>query len=545
MAAAATRSINTIDGKYRVLAQLGQGGTADVNLAVARGPGGFSKLVVLKSMRSQFRDEPEFAEMFMNEARLAAQLNHPNIVQTNEVFDFEGLPVIVMEYLEGQPLSTVIAKTRGTARFPEAMHLRVLSDCLAALEYAHNLEDFEGNELGVVHRDVSPHNVFVTYDGQVKLLDFGIAKLNTSHVETATGVIKGKLRYMPPEQITGDGVDRRSDLFAVGVMLWEAATGQKMWGNASEANIMNAVLNGEIPTPSSVHPDVAPELEQIILRALEVEKDARYSTAAEMQAALDEYLANTGSVVRSRDIGVVMSELFAESREQTRAIVQQQLAHVAALTEADVRKFQPIELTATSSQTAFDSSSTHVVGQKPHSWRSVALILALGGLVGAAGLALWSKSHGGEEPRERAAAARVEPTVPEEVYLRITAFPATAQLELDGELLPSNPFTRTYPYEPERLRELKVTAPGHEPAIRQIKLDQNTDLVLTLTELPQPAASTPPEAEPSRPKLPTPAVRPAPRPAPKPAVPAKPKTNCDPPYYVDARGVKKFKPGCL
>lgn len=544
--AAAARSINTIDGKYRVLAQLGQGGTADVNLAVARGPKGFSKLVVLKSMRSQFRDEPSFAEMFMIEARLAAQLSHPNIVQTNEVFDFEGLPVIVMEYLEGQPLSGVLAKTRGTQRFPLAMHLRVISECLAALEYAHNLQDFEGNDLGLVHRDVSPHNVFLTYDGQIKLLDFGIAKLSTSHVETATGVIKGKLRYMPPEQITGDGVDRRSDLFAVGVMLWEAATGQKMWANASEANIMNAVLNGEIPPPSSVQPDVDPELEQIILRALQVDQDARYSTAAEMQAALDEYLANTGSALRSRDIGHVVSELFAESREQTRAVVQEQLSRVASLTEADVREYQPIELTTAGSQTGFDSSNTPVTQTRAPSWRSAALILALGGLVGAAGLALWLKSNRDQQLQQEVAAARSEPHVPEEVYLRITAFPATAQLELDGEPLPSNPFTRTYPYEPDKLRELKVTATGYETAVRQIKLDQNTDLVLTLVELAQPEPSEPAEAEDDKDaKQAKPVVRPVYRPPPKPVALPKPKANCDPPYYVDARGVKKFKPGCL
>ena len=131
------RTINQIDSKYRVIAQLGQGGTADVSLAVARGPKGFTKLVVLKSMRSQFRTEPEFSEMFMVEARLAARLSHPNVVQTNEVFDFEGLPVIVMEYLEGQALSAISARARGTNSFPSEMHLRVITEALSGLHYSH------------------------------------------------------------------------------------------------------------------------------------------------------------------------------------------------------------------------------------------------------------------------------------------------------------------------------------------------------------------------------------------------------------------------
>jgi serine/threonine-protein kinase len=140
-------NIHQIDGKYRLLAQLGQGGTADVSLAVARGPSGFNKLVVLKSMRSTMRSEPELARMFMNEARLAARLNHPNIVQTNEVFEFDGLPVIVMEYLEGQPLSSVLSRARSSSVFTTAMHLRVISEALSGLHYSHELKDFDGTAL--------------------------------------------------------------------------------------------------------------------------------------------------------------------------------------------------------------------------------------------------------------------------------------------------------------------------------------------------------------------------------------------------------------
>ncbi|HSC87419.1 MAG TPA: serine/threonine-protein kinase, partial [Polyangiaceae bacterium] len=251
-------------GKYRVLAQLGQGGTANVMLAVARGPSGFNKLVVLKSMRGNAQAEPEIAKMFLSEARLAARLNHHNVVQTNEVFESPEGPVIVMEYLEGQALSQVAARARGKDVFPLRMHLRVICEALAGLHHAHELSDFDGRPLGVVHRDVSPHNVFITYDGQVKVLDFGIAKLSGAHADTATGVLKGKLRYMAPEQITGEAIDRRADIFAIGVMLWEAASGQRMWRDVSDVTIMNRILNAELPSLREAKPDAPDGLVTII-----------------------------------------------------------------------------------------------------------------------------------------------------------------------------------------------------------------------------------------------------------------------------------------
>lgn len=552
----AARSINSIDGKYRVLAQLGQGGTADVNLAVARGPSGFSKLVVLKSMRRQFRDEPHFAEMFMVEARLAAQLNHPNIVQTNEVFDFDGLPVIVMEYLEGQPLSAVLGRSKSEANFPMHMHLRVISECLSALEYAHNLRDFEGNDLGLVHRDVSPHNVFLTYDGQVKLLDFGIAKLNTSHVETATGVIKGKLRYMPPEQIVGEGVDHRADLFAIGVMLWEAATRKKMWANASEANIMNAVLNGEIPAPSTAAEDVPEELERIIMKALEPDQDDRYASAADMQAEVDHFLANTGSSLRRRDIGDTVCKLFEENREQTRQIVQDQLSKVVSLSESDVQQFQPIELghTATGMSSVSQSRTGH--GQQSSN-RTLLLVAALAILIPTAAFGAWqfakqqSDANAVQREAPKALTAQATRAEKKEILLRITAFPATAILSLDGKELPSNPYSRLYPQDEKQVMELKIHAPGFHDEVRKIRFDQDADIVVTLREKPKPEeekAEEPEEEEeeskPVRRWRPRPVVR-SPAPAPAPAPAAKADTSCDTPYYIDSRGVKKFKPACL
>ena len=520
------RTINQIDSKYRVIAQLGQGGTADVSLAVARGPKGFTKLVVLKSMRSQFRTEPEFSEMFMVEARLAARLSHPNVVQTNEVFDFEGLPVIVMEYLEGQALSAISARARGTNSFPSEMHLRVITEALSGLHYSHELAEYDGKPLGVVHRDVSPQNVFLTYDGQVKLLDFGIAKLNGSQVETANGVLKGKLAYMPAEQITGENVDRRCDVYGVGVMLWEAATGQRMWAHATEANIMNAVLNGDVPTPSSVTPDVNPELERIIVKALSVDPDDRHPTAAVLQAELEEFLAGIGSNLKVRDIGTAVSTLFADVREAQQKVIQQQLAHVSALSGSDLEAYQPIEL---GSFSAISMGSVSQAGPNSRSWKFAWLAVALS--LAAAGL-FWFSS-GTNRATEKAPA---RDTAPSEVQLRLTAFPREAELLIDGTSLP-NPGKRTFARDPTRFVEVVARAPGYKSESRRVELGQNAELLLNLLPLAAPAP-TATQATPSKPIKPSTA---------KPKLPGtvvKP-NDCDPPYYIDERGVKKFKRACI
>jgi serine/threonine-protein kinase len=244
--------------KFRIVLRLSEGGTANIFLGVAQGKSGFKKLVVLKVPKQHVLEETEARRMFLNEARLAARLNHGNIVQTIEVLDQGGHPIIVMEYLEGQALSSILARARDA--FPLSMHLAILSHALSGLHYAHDYTDFDGVCLNVVHRDMTPHNVFVTFDGHVKILDFGIAKLDRADGGTETGVVKGKIRYMAPEQITGEKVDRRADLFAVGVMLWEAAARERMWPGDSDAVIMHRIVNGEIPAPSTVNPEVAPEL---------------------------------------------------------------------------------------------------------------------------------------------------------------------------------------------------------------------------------------------------------------------------------------------
>jgi serine/threonine-protein kinase len=517
-----------LGGKYRILAELGQGGTATVSLAVARGPADFSKLVVLKVMKSALLQERDFSGMFMNEARLAARLNHPNIVQTNEVFDHGGLPVIVMEYLEGQSLSSVIARSRVGSRLPLEMHLRIISDVLSGLHYSHELRDFDGTPLNVVHRDMSPHNVFVTFDGHVKLLDFGIAKLAGSHVETATGVIKGKLRYMSPEQITGESIDRRADVFAVGVMLWEAATDARMWAGMSEATIMNHLLNGEVPTPKEANPEVDEKLQSIVMKALSSNPANRHASAAALQAELDDYLSNLGSEIRPRDIGKRVADMFEDVRTQTRRIIESQLSRVASLTDAEYAAAHPIELT---NLALTQSGSTHLEqyqqsGKRP---KRGMLYLGIGLAILIGGVATAAMMRDGAQARD-ATAKPAPPPEPTSVRFRVTAFPGAAKIYLDDALLPSNPHSQDVPRDAKK-HTLRFEADGHGTEQREIAFDRDSEIVVMLQQLPQ----KPAPVESTKPTVKRPPVGSIVKPK---------KPGCDPPFTVDAKGIKRYKPEC-
>jgi serine/threonine-protein kinase len=321
--------VSNVIGKYRLIAELGHGGMADVYLAVAHGPARFNKLVVIKQIRAQFAEDPEFLSMFLDEARLAARLSHPNVVQTNEVGDDAGRYFMAMEYLEGQPLNRIthrVAKSRGpNGGLDLGVYLRILVDVLAGLHHAHDLADYDGTPLGVVHRDVTPHNVFVTYDGQVKIVDFGIAKALSSSAETRTGVLKGKVAYMAPEQMRGERVDRRADVFSVGVMLWEASTGRRLWKGKPDVAILSEVTSGRMPPPSTVNPDVPPRLESICMRALAPDRDERYASAAELSADIESFLDDRAERLTLRDLGRLVSSVFQDERAQLRAIVDNQL----------------------------------------------------------------------------------------------------------------------------------------------------------------------------------------------------------------------------
>ena len=331
-------------GKYRLIAELGHGGMAEVFLAIASGPAGFNKLVVLKQIRDQLADDPEFLAMFLDEARLAARLNHPNVVQTNEVGEDGRRYFIAMEYLEGQPLNRIVQRLAKDGRLTLPMHVRILIDALAGLHYAHELTDFDGTPLQVVHRDATPHNIFVTYAGQVKVVDFGIAKALGSSAETRAGVLKGKVSYMAPEQALGEKVDRRADVFAVGIMLWEALAGRRPFKGQNDVVILQKLVAGDIPSPGTVRDDIPELLEAICMKSLAHDREERYATAEDMQRALEAALEHLGERPQLRAVGDLVAKTFADERVRIRGVIEAQMAGIRTTGE-----FPAPEITASRS----------------------------------------------------------------------------------------------------------------------------------------------------------------------------------------------------
>jgi serine/threonine-protein kinase len=316
--------------KYQLVAEIGRGGMADVFLAVRRRGTKLDEKVVIKQLRSDVAEDEDFRAMFIDEARLAVRLVHPNVVRTFEAVKDGTRCFIAMEFLDGQPLSRLRRRGwRQGGKLPLDIHLRILSEVLAGLHYVHELADAEGAPLGIVHRDVTPPNVFVSYEGDVKVVDFGIAKAATRLAETRIGVVKGKIAYMAPEHARGDRVDRRSDIFSVGVMLWEAVKGRRYWQGHEELSIYRRLLSDDLPHLGS--DEVGnPALSAIFERALAVDMNKRYRTAAEMREAIEAVLRQIGSGVNRAAVSRCMHELFERERIAFDTAVRAELLRLRA-----------------------------------------------------------------------------------------------------------------------------------------------------------------------------------------------------------------------
>jgi serine/threonine protein kinase len=331
--------------RFRLICEVGQGGMATVYLALMVGDAGFSKLVALKVPKPGLAKDDEFLAMFLDEARLAARLNHPHVVQTYEVGRHGEDPFIAMEFLEGQPLHRVQRTvTRGV---PLPIHLRIIADALSGLHHAHELCDFNGAPLSVVHRDVSPQNVLVGYDGETKVVDFGIAKAVSQGSHTELGLVKGKLPYMSPEQILGEALDRRADIFSVGVMLWEAGARARLWPNESARARLRLLSQGDIPKLSELDAKLPVGLDRICRRALQYAKARRYESAVELEADVDRLIAELGEPATRREVSEFMRAHFEADRRRTRKLIEEQLGHVSL---DSARRLQSVELSHATTQ---------------------------------------------------------------------------------------------------------------------------------------------------------------------------------------------------
>lgn len=309
-------------GKYVLVGELGIGGMAEVFLAIQHGLQGFLKVVTLKRVLPHLAS-PDFINMFIDEARLAARLEHPNIVKTFEFGEQDGQYYTVMEYLAGEDLGSVMNRSAISKQpVPLNMAAMVLSQLCNGLHFAHELTDTAGRPLGLVHRDVNPSNVIITYGGEVKIIDFGVAKFNKSSNQTQTGTIKGKLAYMSPEQILARGIDRRSDVFSLGVVLWELVAGCRLFARETDAATLYAIMNDPIPRVRRHRPNVPEELEAIISTALSRTPADRYETAEDMQAAIDQFLT-TQPKFDARALASTLESLFGSTRAEAKRSIAQ------------------------------------------------------------------------------------------------------------------------------------------------------------------------------------------------------------------------------
>jgi serine/threonine protein kinase len=298
-------------GKFQLLKKLAAGGMGQVFLARADGAQGFEKMLVIKRILPHLVEDEEFIQMFFDEARVTARLNHPNIVQIFELGEVGGSHYLAMEYVAGEDLRRMEreALSRGKP-LPLGAACRIVSDAAAGLDYAHNARDAQGQPLGIIHRDVSPQNILVGFDGGVKLIDFGVARAAGRASQTATGILKGKYAYMSPEQVDGQDIDHRSDIFALGVVFWEVLTGKRLFKGDSDVQTMRLVRECSVPPPSRINGAVPGALDPLVAVALAKEPARRYPDAAAFRMAIEDFVVAQHLAASSAHLVAFLKHLY-------------------------------------------------------------------------------------------------------------------------------------------------------------------------------------------------------------------------------------------
>jgi tRNA A-37 threonylcarbamoyl transferase component Bud32 len=477
-------------GKYQLVERLGRGGMAEVWKAKISGPAGFQRTLVVKRILPHLVEDEHFKQMFVAEARLSARLNHANIVQVFELGDVAGELYLAMEYVRGRDLVNVVRAQLLKGAPPPGLGAFVVREVCRALAYAHALTDDNGTPLRLIHRDVSPSNVMISFDGAVKLLDFGIAKAlaEANDNRTVTGTLKGKFGYMSPEQVEGRDVDHRSDLFAAGIVLHEVLTGKRLFKGASDIQTIAMVREARIEPPSLLNPTVPPELDAICLKALAKDPADRWASCDEMAVALDEVVH--GLKWGPERLAALQRELFPDEPSHST------VAPVAA-TEARV-----------------DARVGRALGRQRLKRR-----LALAGAgVAALGLAGWliaaraSRPVPAPPPTQVVAAPPVAPApppLPPTVMVRVVTTPPGADVYFGDEKAPrgKTPLQLTLPRSDATTR-VTVRLRGYEPQLSDLVPDSDSRLQMTLVKAtPRPVLAVkskkaPPRKPPAKKPLP-------------------------------------------
>ncbi|NTX63080.1 protein kinase [Myxococcus sp. CA051A] len=303
----------TLFGKYLLLERINVGGMAEVFIAKAFGVEGFERILAIKKILPTMAEDEEFITMFIDEARISVQLNHANVVHIHELGKHDDTYFIAMEYVAGRDVRTMLERYRRRKEImPTAQAVFIASKLCDGLDYAHRKKDARGQDLHIIHRDVSPQNVLISYEGEVKVIDFGIAKAANRSQKTQAGILKGKFGYMSPEQVRGMPIDRRSDIFAVGVLLYEMLTGEKLFVGESDFSTLEKVRNADVPLPREFNPNIPPGLEKVVLKALARETEDRYQWGSDLAEDLMRFLLAGDAIYSSKHLSSYMKEAFAE-----------------------------------------------------------------------------------------------------------------------------------------------------------------------------------------------------------------------------------------
>jgi tRNA A-37 threonylcarbamoyl transferase component Bud32 len=458
-------------GRYTVLGLLATGGMAEIFLGKA--PGGAP--VVIKRVLPHLARQPAFVAMFVDEARLSSLLHHANIVEVHELGQVGFDLFMVMEYLEGESVAGLMRRSANRSRHVSlALAAHVIAEACAGLSAAHELCDDGGRPLGLVHRDISPSNIFVTYAGDVKVLDFGIATAEHRLTQTATGQVKGKFSYMSPEQCRGEPLDLRSDIFSLGVVLYELTTRRRLFKRANELMVLRAVTEEAIAPPRTLVPDYPRELERACMRALDRDPRNRHASARalreELLAAISA-LGGFGGDARA-PLAAHMSELFVDRIAQKQRMLR------------DARHGMPLEAVAAAEIDETSNGQGQVAAAAPRSPRRRWIIPTVATVVAASGIAAWQLAT--SEPAATTAPALVQaaatPPMPATFAVVLGTTPAGATLELDGVRVGVTPYTLSLGA--RREVDVHLALDGYAPVEQKLVLDHAQEVLVPLAAMP-------------------------------------------------------------
>ncbi|MFZ5470564.1 MAG: serine/threonine-protein kinase [Myxococcota bacterium] len=474
------------------MTRLATGGMAEIWLARQAGPKGFEKVVVIKKIIDSLSEDPEFIEMLLDEARIAAQLSHPNIVQILDLGQADGSYYIAMEYLAGESLAAVArAGKKASLPLPLSHAVRIIASAAEGLAYAHTKPDLSGKPLEIIHRDISPQNLVITYDGIVKIVDFGIAKAANRSSNTLDGRVKGKVHYMSPEQARGDPLDARTDVFALGVVLWEAITGRRLIQGENTLLSMEAIGLSTAPFPRAkeVNAAVPPELEEVVARAIERDRGRRFPSARAFQSALEAWLRTRDDTPGATELGSYMELLFRDRIRERGALIE--AARVGGVPPEETRLRRDTE-------PSMPGRSNPAPAHAPlRRWWLGAVggaLLVMGSLGGAL---LWRATP--FEPALHAEVPSVPPVLPpapvsRPTMLRVSTHPPGAQVLVDGALRGVSPVE--VPALVTGEHEVIARLAGHQEVTRPVRIDREGATLEVMLDLPAVQDVKPPVAVP-------------------------------------------------